>query len=438
MRGRQEIQGFLILRISGGGIPTANSQVPTATTSSFPPQKSGKQAFSDFLPLPQAGGVYSSNKINMRIPLKLSLYIIRLFVTNLLIVFAVIAALILLVDGLEIVRKAQDSDISIFMIIQMTILKFPLAGQKIMPFLMLFATIFTYTKLSHTQELVIIRAAGVSVWEFLFPAVITAFTIGVLMVMLLNPLSTSMLSRYESLETKYLEGRSSFLEISSSGLWLRQRNVIYASDPNNRGEVIIHAQDIGKGRGSDIDLHDVTIFIFATQDSFSRRIDAKEAWLLRDFWHLKDVTLSAPGKTPEHHKEYFLETDLTVKDIHDSFATAETISFWALPSFIATLTKSGFSALPHRLHWHTILASPLFYAAMVMIASLFSLRPSRQGKTGLLITSSIVAGFVIYFLITIVSSLGLSGNMPVAMAAWAPVGVSMLLGLWLLLHFEDG
>ena len=46
--------------------------------------------------------------------------------------------------------------------------------------------------------------------------------------------------------------------------------------------------------------------------------------------------------------------------------------------------------------------------------------------------------FLLFFLSDIIFALGLSATIPVALAAWTPAGVAMLMGLALLLHLEDG
>ncbi len=378
-----------------------------------------------------------------KLPFKLSIYIAKQFIISLIIVMGTLALIIILIDIVELIRRSGDRDIPTHILLGMGLLKFPLMGQKMIPFAMLISSVLAYTKLTKTHELDIVRSAGVSVWQFLAPAVITAFTIGLLVITILNPIATAMVSKYENLEGKYIRGKTSFLEISQSGLWLRQKNQTrvdnYASNSgsdNNFGETIIHAQNIGSE--DNIELEDVTIFVSSENDTFIRRLDAKNAKLLDGFWRLKDVIITTSDNIGQSYGEYFLDTDMTIQDIHDSFASPDTISFWDLPKFIETLNKSGFSALPHRLHWHIILVSPLFYSAMIFIAALFSLRPTRQGRSGLLITGSIVTGFLIYFLTNLISSMGLSGNIPIPIAAWVPVVISILAGVGFLLHFEDG
>ena len=77
-------------------------------------------------------------------------------------------------------------------------------------------------------------------------------------------------------------------------------------------------------------------------------------------------------------------TDLTVERIQDSFAAPQTISFWDLPGFIGLLEDSGFASNRHRMHWHSLLASPVVFIAMVLIGAAFSMRHARFGGLGIM------------------------------------------------------
>ena len=70
---------------------------------------------------------------------------------------------------------------------------------------------------------------------------------------------------------------------------------------------------------------------------------------------------------PQPPRQIRLPTDLTVGRVQDSFASPGTLSFWALPDFIALLDRSGFSSIRHRLHFHALLALPLIPLALANI-----------------------------------------------------------------------
>jgi lipopolysaccharide export system permease protein len=180
------------------------------------------------------------------------------------------------------------------------------------------------------------------------------------------------------------------------------------------------------------------VFSIGENNKFIGRMDAKSASLENGQWHLHDVEINKPGETPTHTDDVMLKTDLTTGQIQDSFASPVTLSFWQLPAFIHTLEKAGFSAIHHRMYWHTILATPLLLCAMILIGAVFSLRLPRRGGVMLLIVTGIITGFLVHFITNLSAAFGQSGTIPVILAAWAPTLIALMIGGGLLLHLEDG
>jgi len=358
----------------------------------------------------------------------LSLYIARQFLSGFAFVFAVLLALVFLFDFIEHLRRASGREAAdMATVLELALLQLPGLGQKLLPFAALFGAIFTFARLTRSHELVVARAAGVSVWQFLAPLLLITLLIGAFMVTVFNPFAAVMNSRYEHLENRFLEGKTSLLDVSSTGLWLRQAD--------DTGQSVIHARTVS---AAGTELSDVIIFLYRGADQFVGRIDATSATLHDGFWQLDDTLLTRPDRPAARYDRYDLPTTLTLAQIQDSFASPETMSFWALPGFVQTLEDAGFSATRHRLHWHAVLAMPLLLCAMVLLAATFTLRLTRHGHTGLLIAVGVSVAFLLYFVSDLVFALGLAGSLPVALAAWTPAGVTALLGAALLLHLEDG
>lgn len=364
----------------------------------------------------------------MRLSATLSFYLGRQFLTGIALVFCSMLALVFLFDLIELLRRAAGRDAADFAIVaEMALLNLPTLAQKLLPFAALFGGLMTYSRLTKSNELIVTRAAGVSVWQFLAPGLAIALLIGIFQITVFNPVAAVLVSRYEHLEARYLEGRQSLLAVAGTGLWLRQADKF--------GQSVIHAQRVSS---AGTELQKVIIFLYRGADEFVGRIDADTAVLRPGRWELSDVLLTRPDEAAVRHENYNLHTSLTLEQIQDSFASPETLSFWSLPKFILTLEAAGFTAVRHRLYWHATLATPLLLCAMVLLAATFSLRLTRRRYTGLLMAVGVMAGFLLYFVSDVVFALGLAGNLPVVLAAWTPTGVSAMFGLALLFHLEDG
>jgi lipopolysaccharide export system permease protein len=364
----------------------------------------------------------------MRLSRTLTAYIGRQFLYWFACVFLSLMALVFVFDLIELLRRiAGRSEAGFGLVIQLALLKLPTMAQTLLPFAILFGTMLTYWRLTRSQELVVVRAAGVSVWQFLLPALIAAALIGVVRTTLFNPLSSVLTQRFEQLEAQAFRGRTSLLAVSESGVWLRQSG--------DRGQSILHAQGVSQQH---MELIDVTVFLYEGLDRYAGRIDAASAQLEAGEWAIRDAIVSMGDRPPVREPFVRLATDLTVETIQDSFAAPETMSFWELPAFIEVLEKAGFPAARHRLYFHGLLAAPVMLCAMVLIAASFSLRMVRRGGTMAVAGAGVFAGFLVYFASDIIFALGLSGRLPVELAAWTPATISMLLGLAMLLHLEDG
>jgi lipopolysaccharide export system permease protein len=365
----------------------------------------------------------------MRLSPTLSRYIGRQFLIWFGVFFAGLAFIIFVADVLELLRRsASKPDATLGIVLGMAVFKLPHTAEALMPFAILFSGIMAFWRLTRSNELVVARAVGVSVWQFMLPAVIAAVLLGAIKVTVFNPIAAAMLARYEALDAKVLHGQVNQLAIAPSGLWLRQ-------NAPEGGQAILHASRVA---GSLAELQAVTVLLYNPDNSFSGRLDAASAVLEPGRWRLENTYYAPSGQPSEPIGRYTLPTDFTVDKIQESFARPETMSFWSLPGYIDLLQRAGFSAIRHRLYLQSLLAGPLLLSAMVLIAATFSLRPARRGGVGTMIGLGVGSGFLLYFLSDLVFALGLSARIPVVLAAWAPAMISSLLGLAMLLHLEDG
>ena len=363
----------------------------------------------------------------MPAPKIISQYIIRQFLMSFLAVMLALGSIILLFDVIEVMKKEAVSSFGFGNILTLGLLKLPNMILTILPFIVLIASIIVFRRLTKSHELVIIRAAGQSVWQFVTPLLLTSFIIGVFSVTVFNPFSAAMFGKYQRMD----DDRKGTPHISSSqGLWLRE---------HRDGKMyVLHAQGLLQEK-YELKLKNISIFIFSDQNVFLKRIDAIRATLNDGYFELKDARTYENGKVIEKKDILEVPTDLTLGKIQENFASPETISFWDLPEIIDFFESSGFSAHPHRLHLQSLLVSPFLLMTMILISAVFSVDPNqRRGGSALKISAAVVSGFLLYFMTRITYALGFSTALPIAFATWSPPLIFALISISLLLHQEDG
>ncbi|MBW8853425.1 MAG: LptF/LptG family permease, partial [Bradyrhizobium sp.] len=108
-------------------------------------------------------------------------------------VFASIFVLLVLVDYIEMVRKTSGLiGASAITIAQTSLYRVPQLLEKLMPFCVLIGAMTCYLALSRRLELVVARAAGVSAWQFISPALASAIILGTLATVAYNPMSANL------------------------------------------------------------------------------------------------------------------------------------------------------------------------------------------------------------------------------------------------------
>ena len=108
-------------------------------------------------------------------------YLIKQIVINFLAVLLMVMGIVLMFEVIELLRRTSDrTDVDAWFIMQMAVTKLPRTLEMVFPFVMMIAAMITFWRLSKSNEFVIIRAAGVSIWGFLTPVLFAVFTVGVL------------------------------------------------------------------------------------------------------------------------------------------------------------------------------------------------------------------------------------------------------------------
>ncbi|QEX16294.1 LPS export ABC transporter permease LptG [Hypericibacter terrae] len=363
------------------------------------------------------------------LPPTLSLYLLRHFLLWCVAVAFAVCGIIFAADMIQFLTEdAAGTDVGAFSLMGLALLRLPQTFQQVLPFVILIAGLGTYHQLTRTSELVVARAAGVSVWQFIAPALLAALAIGILRITVLDPIATTMQAKFDDLHDIWFgDGNGNLVASAGSGVWLREQNI--------DGTAIVHATHVSLANRA---LGGVILLLFDPDDHFNERVDAKVGKIENGLWQLSGVERVIAGHAVERMDQLTVPTRISYGQILDRFARTNAISFWALPRYISLLESTGFSARPHRLLWNRMLAMPVLYMALLVIAASFALRFHRKGDAALLAGAGAFTGFLLYFLSDLVYALGINSSIPLQLAAWAPAGVTALLGITMLLHFEDG
>ncbi|VBB68992.1 Permease, YjgP/YjgQ family [invertebrate metagenome] len=346
-----------------------------------------------------------------------------------------IVALVLLFDMIELIRRAAAyPDMSFAVLLGMALLKLPQMVNTVLPFAVMLSSMAVFWQFSRSRELVIIRAVGVSAWQFLLPVLWIVLLLGISNLTLLNPLGANLYARYARMENALLL-RKTNTPLSLAG---NITNLWWYELIGNR-QSVLHAERTCQD-GPILYMRDVSIFLFKNRGVFLERVEATSGMLLKDgTYKLYRVWILQSGHSAAYHDILSLPTNLTIDCIREHSSSPETVSVWQLSSSIRLCQEAGLSTYVHRLYLKALIASPFLLCAIVLVAAAFAMPQNhRNARVGVRMTGAISVGFLLYFFSKITYALGQAALLPLEVAAWSPAVIMGSLGLAALLHLEDG
>jgi lipopolysaccharide export system permease protein len=362
---------------------------------------------------------------------RLERYVIGYMLLGVTAALAIIASVVVLIQFVELTSQVGTrADVGPNSILQLTLYRVPTLIQILLPFCFLFGGIGAFVGLNRRSELVAMRAAGISAWRFILPSAGGAFVLGLVAVGGLNPLAASLNAQFELERARMM---ANYLGDQPRDIWLRQGD--------DTSQIVIHARARDTRRGT-VTLRGVSLFIYEKNargaPEFRRRLEAGEATLMPGFWRLRDVREATAGDSSIRSDSLSIRSTLDSEAAMERLASPDAIAFWRLPRAIQLTEQAGFSASGYRLRFQQLLATPLLFAAMSILAAAFSLRLARLGGLAGLAGAGVALGFIFFFFNQFSGALAKADIIPLFAAAWAPALVALLAGVTLLCYTEDG
>ena len=208
-------------------------------------------------------------------PRTLRRYVRNKFLIAILGTFVLCAVLIFMIDLVEMLRQqGKYGAVPSWKLAYMTLLRLPAYTEFLLAFAVLVGSIGAFMMLARKSELTVMRAGGMSAWQFMRPGIGVAGVLGVLAITAYNPMAAASRAEGERMFAEAFGRESNLLRSDNGGSWLRQdgvdgQSVIGAVAATNRG----------------LSLAGVTVFVFDQGGRFSERVDAARAELPR---HLRD------------------------------------------------------------------------------------------------------------------------------------------------------
>ncbi len=276
-----------------------------------------------------------------------------------------------------------------------------------LPMATLIAALLSLGNLSRHNEIIAMRAGGVSLAKIVAPLFVGGLLIsglGFVNNEFIMPVYTSRATYIRKVEIEKSRQRVMFQQ---SKLWLR--------GPENS---IVNIELVSPNRNEMLGLN---IYKLNADYSVRERVKAGSLVWENGAWRLKNsLTFTQEDDAVKSHpsdNEVFNIVE-TPDDLGMIVKDSEEMNFTEMWNYVKRLKLSGYKAATYEVDLHNKLAYPLASLLMIMISIPFGLHKVRSGGSGKGIAIAVAIAAVYWLLTSVGASLGHSGALPPSISAW--------------------
>ena len=312
----------------------------------------------------------------------------------------------------EEVNFFKDLDVNIFTPITLSLLFIPSLLNNFFPFVILLSGIWFFLRIKKTDELTAMNVSGMSNLSIIIIPSILSIIIGIFFVTTLNPITSVLVKKYESIKGNYEKDQDYLATVTVNGIWIKEKGA--------KSNYVVRAANLKKEN-----LINVTIYEFDKNNNFTRRVEADSANITSLKWVLKNIrVINADGiVSTENIKDpsYFSMYD--IKKIKSIYSNLDTISFWNLEHEIKLLQQRGYSTKEMQVKLHRSLAFPFFLLSMVLLSSVFTLGTRFNDNNWTYVFLAIISSVLIFFFNDFSAALGKTDKLPIELSVWMPITI---------------
>lgn len=339
-------------------------------------------------------------------------------------VLSAIALVTLMLAGLQIfilfVNQLDDLGKAHYGIVQaasFVLLQMPYQVYLFFPMASLLGSLIGLGIMANNRELVVMRAAGMSIWQVTL-AVLQAAVIVIILVTLAGETLIPKLAT-QARDNKLQAMSEGQALRTGKGMWLRSQDDFIAISqvlPNNvlKGVYQFH-------------------FDASNQMRYARKIDTLT--FSRGIWTAFDVsqsTINNDHTTAQHYNQMIWDVPLKPNILDIGSNEPDQMTIRELRRYLHLQEKTNQSVLNYKLtYWQRIL-QPLTTVVMMVIAIPFIFGPLRSSTMGSKLLAGATVGFGYHIINHIFGPVSQVFQIPVEVAAFGPTILFALLGLYLM------
>ncbi len=357
----------------------------------------------------------------------LTQYWIREFIKFFLIIQTIVMSIFISVDYLTNMDKFLKSGISLLDAFGYVLLKTPFMFVQLTPAGTVLAVVTVFGLMNRNNELMALRAGGISVYYLVKPAVLTGIALAFMMIFLGETVVPLTMSKANHIKYSVLKKNRNIYSVREN-LWIKGEGSIY------------HFRYVNP---RDKTLSGITLTWLNREFGVIRRVDARSASFdsTKEVWHLEKVleqTFDPNGQSDiKNYDDLEIELEFKPEDFKAVVKKSNEMSFAELASHIRKVQREGYDATTYKVDLYGKTAFPFICLIMSIMGAATGMRRMVKENLPLGIGIGIAASFFYWFIYGFFISLGYGRMLHPFVSAWATNFIYLFIALIYLLNSEQ-
>ena len=356
---------------------------------------------------------------------KINIYLFNLTNKYLFINFIIISLFILFINFLELSRVVEENEKNLLNFLYLSLLKYPSILNEIIPFVTIISLSFMIRNLISNNEFISMRNLGYSIIDIFLPIGMAVFIMGLFFLIIINPLSVFMESRYD-IEINNNDNSLYSIKVSNNEMWIKNQ----INQTNSR---FINIKKINLKN-----MKAENIKILLLNESSTKFLLSEKGEFIGNIFYLNNVKYYDFNN--DEYKEltdYKLSINFNKKNIVDSIAKYKLVPFYKYFNHSKTLAKFNLYSPEIGLYYLSEILKPVFISMLAFVIISFTGKYKRNENFFKVLFISILIGFLIFLFREIVTILTVSLSINFFISYTIIFLLPMLIGLYLIINVEN-
>jgi len=316
---------------------------------------------------------------------KIYKYILKLTLKYIFLNLLFVLILVLFLNVLEISRLIENKNMNLNIFIILSFLKIPSIISDTSPFVITLSISFLFRNLINNNELIAIRNVGYSILDIFKPIGLVIFIFGLLILVIINPISAKFEREFNNLTTKDFSDIYS-IKFFDNEVWIK--NII---DKNNSKNYInIKKIDLNNMSANDIKILNIS-------EEKNKIILAEEGKFQDKVFNLKKVTIFDINKDEyKIFNKYNFKLNFNNQNIIDAISNYKFIPFYKYKEHIYNLKKFNIHSSEVSLYYLSQILKPFFLIVIAFTVMGYSGKFKKNENFFKVLFFSILIGFLIF------------------------------------------